>query len=353
MQEITAELIEKFFNGQCSREEAIRVWEYLKNNPDNDYLLGEWEHTDGTTPLPSGYSAEMLNTIIENHADKPHSWFRLLKMTVAVAAGVLAIWGTWQIWGSHPVPAQQPVLAQQAVESIWQAQYNQQSKDTTLHMPDGSIISLSPGSSVRYRKDFGRYGKREIILSGRAVFAVATNRQQPFRVYSEGLTTTVLGTKFLVTAFKTASNITVRLYEGRVLVATDSLQHKTNTTDFYLQPGEELVFDKLKKQASKTSYLKKPKQPETDSVPQHGGHAEAISNWYMFDNQRLADVFEQLSVIYNVKIEYTGSEICQMSFIGKIEKTDSLDKILKDIALLNNLQVSHKNGGYLIKKRKH
>ena len=190
-------------------------------------------------------------------------------------------------------------------------------------------------------------------LSGQALFTVTGNSRQPFRVYSEGIATTVLGTRFRVTAYTAARHITIHLFEGRVLVVTDSLQHRKNTTDFYLQPGDKLVFDKLNKQAVQTGARKKNKPIHTDSLAERNTHAEAISNWYMFNNQHLADVFEQLSVIYTVKIEYSAAEISQISFIGKIEKTDSLDKILNDIALLNNLQVSHTGSGYLIKKRKH
>ena len=72
----------------------------------------------------------------------------------------------------------------------------------------------------------------------------------------------------------------------------------------------------------------------------------------MFNNQSLADVFDQLSAIYNVDIEYTHSEIKDMYFIGKLEKKDSLNEIISDIAILNHLSVTTSNGRYIIKKGK-
>jgi ferric-dicitrate binding protein FerR (iron transport regulator) len=352
MQEITDELIEKFFNGHCSREEAARVYEYLKNHPGNDYLLNEWENTDGITPLPPGYSAEMLHAIIDNHAGRKRTFFTSWKPFIAAAACLLVLWGGWWLWqrstGTTPLAA-----AQQPVQPVaWKTIGNQRTNDSMLWLPDGSSIGLAPRSWIRYRTDFNRYGKREIILSGAALFTVAASTQQPFVVYSEGIATTVLGTRFSITAFTTASKVTVHLFEGRVKVSTDSAQAKNNTA-FYLEPGDELVYDKRNKRAWQNKARTMGRHIPDTGVAGHREQPEAISNWYMFDNQHLAQVFDQLSMIYNVKIEYRAAEISQMSFIGKIDKTDSLEKILNDIALLNNLQVTHTNSGYLVKKRKH
>jgi hypothetical protein len=72
----------------------------------------------------------------------------------------------------------------------------------------------------------------------------------------------------------------------------------------------------------------------------------------MFNNQALPDVLDQLSAIYNVEIQYSTEDLRQKYFIGKLEKKDSLSKILRDIALLNHLSVTNQNGRYIIKKQK-
>ena len=41
-----------------------------------------------------------------------------------------------------------------------------------------------------------------------------------------------------------------------------------------------------------------------------------------------------------------------MFFIGRLDKKDSLSEIIQDIALLNNLSVTSRNGNYYIKKGK-
>jgi len=70
----------------------------------------------------------------------------------------------------------------------------------------------------------------------------------------------------------------------------------------------------------------------------------------MFNNQSLAEVFDQLENLYNTRITYSRADLKGLSFIGKIDKTDSLEHILKSITLLNDLKLEKQNGGYVIKK---
>jgi hypothetical protein len=82
------------------------------------------------------------------------------------------------------------------------------------------------------------------------------------------------------------------------------------------------------------------------------GRPDSLANWFMFNNQGLADVFDQLAIIYNVEIQYTNSDLHNKYFIGKLDRHDSLNKIMKDIALLNHLSVVEKEGCYIIRQHK-
>ena len=72
----------------------------------------------------------------------------------------------------------------------------------------------------------------------------------------------------------------------------------------------------------------------------------------MFNNQSLAMVFESLQMIYDVKINYNIREIKEISFIGKVERIDSIENLLKDIATLNDLKVIKNGKNYTITKYK-
>ncbi len=70
----------------------------------------------------------------------------------------------------------------------------------------------------------------------------------------------------------------------------------------------------------------------------------------MFNNQPLAGVLDQLSLLYNEKISYTATDLEGLSFIGRIDKTDTLETVLQLIGRLNNLQVIREPHGFLMKK---
>ena len=135
-----------------------------------------------------------------------------------------------------------------------------------------------------------------------------------------------------------------------MLVSLDQLATGNERKDYYLTPGQELVFSRK----SRNVAIHQPARTHS-ADPVLAKHApvrvDSLSNWYMFNNQTLADVFDQLSAIYNVNIQYSMKDIRKMYFIGKIEKKDSLHKIIQDIALLNHLTVTNHDGSYIITKR--
>ncbi|HTG57146.1 MAG TPA: DUF4974 domain-containing protein, partial [Niabella sp.] len=125
-------------------------------------------------------------------------------------------------------------------------------------------------------------------------------------------------------------------------------------TPFYLSPGDVLTYDKQNGQVrfitSKTTG-----NPSTGSGKEAGrqslpGNTMEDNNWYMFNNQPLTGVLDQLSLLYNEKISYTAADLQGMSFIGRIDKTDTLETILQLIGRLNNLEVIREPHGFLIKK---
>jgi hypothetical protein len=70
----------------------------------------------------------------------------------------------------------------------------------------------------------------------------------------------------------------------------------------------------------------------------------------MFNNQSLAQVFDQLSVMFNVEIVYNKTDIQNIFFTGKYNRSDSLENILKEIAILHNLTITKKNNAFIINR---
>ena len=370
MLKITDELIEKYLKGLCTKEESRAVWKYFHNNPDEKYLLDEFQRADSSSPLPPGYREEMLAFIEaeigegwrsaeqeSNATEMPAGELMVVRdrgmpfrrwIAAAAAVMILAVVSLYLLRPGGNGSGDQHARPQLAVIS-WIDQYNSEKKIRSMILPDSSKVRLLPGAHIRYRKDFGNYDKREIEVVGKAWFEVAKNEKMPFVVYCEGINTTALGTSFDVSATPNTEQIKIKLYEGKVLVSLDTLASGNERKDYYLSPGQELVFDRK----SRNVAIREPVRTRSAEpiITRHNTlRIDSLSNWYMFNNQTLADVFDQLSAIYNVNIQYSRKDIRKMYFIGKIEKKDSLHKIIQDIALLNHLTVTNHDGSYIITK---
>jgi ferric-dicitrate binding protein FerR (iron transport regulator) len=342
MPAITRELLEKFWSGLCTEEEALLVEAYFAEHPEDESLLEEFEAT-GEQPLPEGDSAEMRAMVVR--ATRPKTGFSIGRVTVALAAASLLVVYVL-VWlyqrgekGVAGGPAPQKPMA-------WLGKHNAGSKPLRVALPDSTETILSPGATLLCRRDFGSYDKREVKVEGQVVFSVRRNKQMPFIVYSEGIRTTVLGTIFEVSNVKDSPQVKVRLLQGKVMVGVEN-----GNKQYYLKPGEELVYGRWDKSIAVHDF-RKGSGYTAHRATRLPGKPDSLANWYMFNNQGLADVFDQLAIIYNVEIQYSHADLRNKYFIGKLEKKDSLNKILRDIALLNHLSIIERDGCYVIRKRK-
>ena len=83
-------------------------------------------------------------------------------------------------------------------------------------LPDGSEVTLAPGSRLTYREK----SPRKTHLEGKAFFEVARDEAVPFEITSDGAFVRVLGTKFMVDAGSSVKEVYVT--EGKVLFAKSS-----------------------------------------------------------------------------------------------------------------------------------
>lgn len=275
-------------------------------------------------------------------------------VAVAAAASVLVIAGAllWQSYNkSAPLPVA-TVTEQPAATPAVVTRYatNTTTKAQQVALQDGSIVVLEPASELHWQEPFTS-NRRDIYLTGQARFTVAKDKTKPFTVFSGAIATTALGTQFIISAFARETHISVRLYEGKVVVkAADSLHPKLKN-NFFLLPGEELVYDNARYTASvqrfinnnATAHAPEPAYKDEPVLPR--GEKES---WYMFNNQPLAQVFDQLQELFGVTIEYSNANLSKMYFIGKFSKQDSLSHILYQIAKLNNLTITRLNDKFII-----
>ncbi|WP_341837157.1 FecR family protein [Chitinophaga pollutisoli] len=339
---ISREQIDRFFRGECTAAEALAVSDYLENNPGaaDDFLPSqEWAESAGNAGKTETYWQEVWQDVQPVPVRRVVPLYRKLAVA-ALIAGAMA--GAWYFMGHKQQPA--TVFIAEDMRVVFN-----NGKDILLHLlEDSSSAALQPGSGIRYDPAFAN-GRRDIYLNGEAVFTTRGNAEMPFSVHVNGMAVTALGTKFKVSAEPGGQATNVVLLEGKVMIkATDTTLARLDQ-DYILLPGDEFSYSR---ELGVSLHRKLPATKPAAGGNSRDAAADAARNsWYMFENQGLSQVFDQLSAIYDVRIYYNPADLQGMSFIGKIDQSDSLDNILRDITMLNNLIVTKNKKGFIIKSK--
>ncbi|HTE11698.1 MAG TPA: FecR family protein [Chitinophagaceae bacterium] len=333
---------------------------HIKQNIDAIDLLQErtrleelWKSRQRNQPV-----TEINQLSVTGETKKPVTFGWYVRAIAAAASIILVLGFGWLMVYHKPVKAPSLVskdnVAQDTEKVFTRFETNVSGQPRRFLLPDGTEVTLFDQSIVSFTTPFAG-NKRDISLKGKASFKVAKDKTKPFTVYSDGISTTALGTEFSVTSFAKENIITVRLKEGKVVVKSPDSLKENFRIPFYLLPGQELVYNKQRSIAivrkfkidpAKDRYVAMEKLTDDPSLPKNNG-----GTWFMFNNQSLPQIFNQLELIYNVEIVYNRKDVEKLYFIGKFDKKDSLDYILKSIVTLNNLTLSKQKSKYIIHKQ--
>ncbi|SFW64779.1 FecR family protein [Chitinophaga sancti] len=344
------ELIDKYFRNECSDEERKQVKEYLMNNPGewNRYVNeADWDNFITNDELDPGLT-EKLYTKVSEQTFKKRSKGRIYWMAAAAVA-VLLVGTVWTyLMLSHTSFSKAGISAFNSGKLAETA--NTSDSTMRLILADGSLVMLAPHSSIRYHEPFSSGKSRIIYLEGKASFDVNSDRNRPFIVHADRLVTTVLGTSFTIDAFNENNFVKVKLHKGKIQVAPINNVHEKWNEREILKPGDELTYDKGTMLASVKRYVPVEKLVKAGPLDIKNINIRR-PDIYTFDISPLSDVFDQLSVYYQVDIYYYPSEIQDKYFSGKMRKSDTLETILNDIGLLNHLKIVKDEQHYIISKK--
>lgn len=357
-----------------ANQENLHYFETLKNTwqltavklaADNINVNAEWDVFKRSivpkevkeVPV-SEIELPLSNDYIDEEAELGRPLIYRIMTAVAIAASVFLVIGLgWKLFTNNnqenPIAHEIKKPSGNHLPTV-RREVNNSGKTKTLLLEDGSQIVLWDKSEVSYEQPLVS-DKRHITLKGKADFKVAKDKARPFTVFSGDISTTALGTEFTVTAFKDAATITVRLYEGKVMVKPVNRVLTKMKKDVYLLPGQELIYDNSKMVAMVRTFKKENAVAQEErkvdtfkddpSIPKNNG------SWYMFNKQPVSQVFDQLEELYDVEIIYSKEDVQNMAFIAKYDKSESLENILSDIATLNDLTVIKEGNKYIIKKK--
>jgi hypothetical protein len=160
-----------------------------------------------------------------------------------------------------------------------------------IGLPDGTTISLNPGSQIDFVESFTA-PTREVYLKGEAFFSVKRDVNRPFIVYSNDVVTKVLGTSFRIKAMDDDNNVTVSVRTGKVCVYTKSKDQK-DLNAVVIVPNQQIVFNREELKVKK----------EIVPVPEPIAEIQSTSIRTKFEGASVLSIFESIEEMYGLEIQ--------------------------------------------------
>lgn len=375
------ELIAKYLEGTLKEDEK-KLFAGMLNDPENQlYLASKIDEQFADESLNEIVDEEIIKEIFQRIKPRLNDHFgqqtqtqaihqpvkiaqlawhkrKMFRVAVAVAASVLLVITlgitlfTNKTTNKKITSLQNKNTYTDSTSTFIHHEANTSGKEKRIQLPDGSLTVLADKSAITYKEPFT--DKREIVLTGKAYFKVSKDKSRPFTVISGEISTTALGTEFTVTA-SNEHRIIVRLYEGKVVVKSVNKGNLKLKHDVFLMPGQAFVYTteipvavkkfKIKNSNSPEEVMHQELERDIPSIPEN-----TEGSWYMFNNQTLEQVFDQLAAMFGVQIVYNKADIQNIYFTGKYNTSDSLENILKEIATLHNLTITKKDNSFIVSK---
>lgn len=193
---------------------------------------------------------------------------------------------------------------------------NTSEKVETYCLVDGTKVTLSSGSSLKYSAAFNKE-KREVELSGEGFFDVKRDESRPFIVTTDDLKTRVLGTSFNIN--QNNDEIKVTVVSGLVKVFD-----KNNTV--HLKKNQEAVFEKQSKELFK-----------------HKVNSAYAIFWFK-ESQRFAAVsMEEISDLldkkFGINVVYKDKTLAKVRISTTLKSSDNINVIVDRINNLGEIKL--------------
>lgn len=270
--------------------------------PEEEQLIIDWYNNIGQNPSEERHpdSEEIADVqgrvwaALNPNPFRKKNWMLLLSraavVTIPLLAGAIFYFNRQSI-DELVLPRTESLTSQG--ESIF---VNEGASVLRIPLSDGSEVALQPSSKIILAKDYGK-SSRELQLKGEAFFQVNPDAERPFVVYSNELTTKVLGTSFNIRAYEDAGEITVAVKTGRVSVYTNGEKtegaNASNYHEVILTPNQKVVYHRDREVVLK-QLVEKPEVILPNSNLFH----------MQFENEAVSTLFEVLEENYGIEIRY-------------------------------------------------
>lgn len=306
------ELLVDYFAGNLSEEDSRRLCTLMKSDRIYRQKYEEMAKVRARSFVPRFENEKQTNYVelvsrLSMYPNRKHLTFSLRQWGYRIAAVVLLVIAmsvtVYYIYNDIQIAGQSKQLCMMEVPL---------GSQTKVYLPDGTVVCLNSGSTLKYSPSFLKQKTRDVYLTGEGYFEVEKNPEKPFIVHTNELKVKVLGTVFNIRSYHEDPEVEVDLVEGKVNVFMN-LDEKKNVV---LSPDECLIYNKERQQMRKDV---------TD--------AKRMTLWTTgrlnFVNTSFVSLMKDIERKYNVKINIKSEQAQKEIFSGSIDVKLSIEDVLE------------------------
>jgi len=251
---------------------------------------------------------------VVSDAPEGATWRSWVRAVAAVAAIVVLAFGLWRFrFGGVRVAAP-------AVREV----VTGPSEVATITLIDGSVVRL--GSKSHLRVETG--DAQQIILDGRAYFAVAKQKARPLRIRTSAGDVKVVGTRFDLEA--NGAQLRLVVVEGRVVLVSHG-------TESQVAAGE---------MARVVEGVPVP----VVEIPTTRLHVDWLGNFLAFQDTPLRDAVREIESQFGVRIQIADSILGSQTITGWFSGW-TLEEVMDVVCAVTNAQYSRSGGAVTVQPR--
>lgn len=293
-------LQEKFFNHECTKEEAESFLKWYLSDQGEKQIEDQIEKYWASISQSNWDSGQVLKKIqdiknvenpfhfqhkksqefLDNNKEDSGSVIFSRRFWQVAASILLLMTLSFLLYDKLILSAKTELISK--VDII--TKENPKGQKSTIYLKDGSTIILNSNSKISYPVEFSST-ERIIELEGEAYFEVAKDVNRPFRVKTKSTVTTALGTAFNIAAFNNVDQEQISLTSGKVEVQ----KLGAAVAAFSLEPGQGVVYSKSSQNMTKRAIDAKRVQAWTTKE-------------LIFENDDIQEVVRRLERWYGVEI---------------------------------------------------
>lgn len=294
-------ILQKYIDGICTEEERTIVEKWC------DFIA---EKERKTIAFPHESKARIYEKIIRTRSareERPAGKIRYFGMADAVAAALVIMAFLLVEFRGVFSADHSKLAARESNGADLSVVINNSDAPMKTLFEDGTEVTLEPKSKlsgVHFSAEV-----RKLTLEGKAFFNVARNPKRPFYIYTQNITTRVLGTSFVIDA-QAGGEERVEVKTGKVAVYKKETEVKSPDSFVTLTPNLQVHYSQSRKTLI-PSIVEHPApilaaHEASEPVPPLAtpSATPAASPKMEFAGARIAEVFSSIETAYGIKIKY-------------------------------------------------